>query len=164
LEPARGSGCRYAAEYRARRNGSRVGVASRAVAIRDPLGSTLAWVGSTSRQPGRGNSGDTGALALQPGAGQICGARGLLGWTASELGARSRLSFSTIRRAEAEGDGGVGGAAAAAIRVAFAAVGVDVAATPEGAVSVSLAAPARRPRGAPAGPTTRGSPHRVKPC
>lgn len=156
-ELARGTGRRYTADYRAKRNGTYVDLSSRAVAIRDPQGTTLAWVGHTVPQPKPERIGDFAALEFRPSAGQIRGARGLLGWTATDLAARSGLSFSTIRRAEAEGDRGVGLAAAEAIRAAFAAAGVAFGTAPDGTLSISLLSPERRQTPAPASATRRVS-------
>jgi PAS domain S-box-containing protein len=156
-ELARSTGRRYTADYRAKRNGAYVALSSRAVAVRDPLGTILAWVGYTAPQSRPDHGGEAVTRALRPSAGQIRGARGLLGWTATELAARSALSFSTIRRAEADGDRGVGPAAAAAIRAAFAAAGVTFATASDGTLSISLLPPARRQVPEPASAVRRAS-------
>ena len=129
------TGAGYAATYRARRDGGWVERAARAVPIRDAAGTILAWLGCTTPLA---TAADSGSEA-QPTARQIRGARGLLGWTASDLAERSGLSFSTIRRAEAGDRGtGVGAAAANAIRTAFTAAGIRFGAAPDGALSLTL--------------------------
>lgn len=138
------TGRRFAADYRAQREGGYIGLLSRALPIRDPAGAVLAWVGYTASRPAPDTPDPLGGPEPTPTAGQIRGARGLLGWTGTDLAARSGLSFSTIRRAEADGERVVSRAAANTIRTTFAAAGVQFGVAPDGTTTLSLRAPERR--------------------
>lgn len=90
----------YSASYRVRSAGSYVKVVSHGTAIRGPTGLIEGWVGVTApAAPLPSNDLETGE-PLTPSL--IRASRGMLDWRLSDLARESRLSMSTVRRAEQE--------------------------------------------------------------